>query len=139
MKKLVCLLAVALLAAACGPKLPDVPTLKSVELPMVSGDTMWKANDYKGKPVLIVFMGSWCPWCKKAMPAIMAINSKYGDRMEVVGSFVDNTPGPVREAVGQNGFTVKSLYNAEDLSNKLEVRGLPQTMLFDKKQRLVKI
>ena len=139
MKKLVCLLAVALLAAACSPKLPDVPKLKSVELPVVGEDATWKSDDYKGKPVLMVFMGSWCPWCKRTIPAVVALNNIYGKRIEVVAAFVDATPGPVRDVATQYGLTVTSLYNANEVSNQLGVQGLPQTMLFDGKHRLVKL
>ena len=142
MKKLVSLLAVTLLAAACMPKLPDLPevtTLKSAELPVVEEEIMWQSDNYNGKPVLIVFMGSWCPWCKKTMPAVTALKEKYGDQVEIVGAFMDATPGPVRDAAKEHGFTVKALYNAGDLAEGLNVQGLPHTMLFDKKHRVVKV
>ena len=142
MKKLVSLLAVALVAAACMPKLPDLPevvTLKSVELPVVEEDVMWQSDDYNGKPVLVVFMGSWCPWCKKTMPAVVALKEKYGDQVEIVGAFMDQTPGPVRDAAQEHGFTVKALYNAGEMAEGLGVQGLPHTMLFDKKHQVVKV
>lgn len=142
MKKLVSLLAVALVAAACMPKLPDLPevvTLKSVELPVVEEDVMWQSDDYNGKPVLVVFMGSWCPWCKRTMPAVVALKEKYGDQVEIVGAFMDQTPGPVRDAAQEHGFTVKALYNAGEMAEGLGVQGLPHTMLFDKKHQVVKV
>lgn len=142
MKKLVSLLAVALVAAACMPKLPDLPevvTLKSAELPVVEEDVMWKSDNYNGKPVLVVFMGSWCPWCKKTMPAVVALKEKYGDQVEIVGAFMDATPGPVRDAAKEHGFTVKALYNAGEMAEGLGVQGLPHTMLFDQKHQVVKV
>ena len=142
MKKLVALLVLAIVAAACMPKLPDLPeivTLKSTELPVVEEEEVWQADDYNGKPVLIVFMGSWCPWCKKTMPAVTALKEKYGDQVEIVGAFMDTTPGPVRDAAKEHGFTVKALYNAGELAEGLGVQGLPHTMLFDKKHQVVKV
>lgn len=142
MKKLVVLLAVAVLAAACMPKLPDLPevvTLKSAQLPVVEEEAMWQADNYDGKPVLVVFMGSWCPWCKRTMPAVSALKEKYGDQVEIVGAFMDATPGPVRDAAKEHGFTVKALYNAGELAEGLNVQGLPHTMLFDKKHQVVKV
>lgn len=142
MKKLVALLALAVLAAACMPKLPDLPevvTLKSVELPVVEEEVMWQADNYDGKPVLVVFMGSWCPWCKRTMPAVTALKEKYGDQVEIVGAFMDATPGPVKDAAKEHGFNVKALYNAGELAEGLNVQGLPHTMLFDKKHRVVKV
>lgn len=142
MKKLVSLLALAVLAVACMPKLPDLPevvTLKSAELPAVEEEVVWQSDDYNGKPVLVVFMGSWCPWCKKTMPAVNALKEKYGDQVEIVGAFMDATPGPVRDAAKEHGFTVKALYNAGELAEGMGVSGLPHTMLFDKKHRVVKV
>lgn len=142
MKKLVALFALAVLAVACMPKLPDLPevvSLKSAELPAVEEEVMWKTDNYKGKPVLIVFMGSWCPWCKKTMPAVVALKEKYGDQVEIVGAFMDATPGPVRDAAKEHNFTVKALYNAGELAEGLGVQGLPHTMLFDKKHQVVKV
>lgn len=143
MKKIVALLAVAVLAAACLPKLPDlpeVPTLGKAELPVATDtEKMWYTSDYDGKPVLIVFMGSWCPWCKKTMPAISALHKKYGTQVEIVGAFADGTPGPVRDAVTEHGFTPTALYGAGELIEELGVSGFPHTILFDKKHRAIKI
>ncbi len=141
MKKLVAFMAVAVLAAACMPKLPELPkmvTLKSAELPVVAEENvLWQADAYNGKPVLVVFMGSWCPWCKRTMPALNALNEKYAGQVEIVGAFMDATPGPVRDAAKEHGFKVKALYNAGELAEGMGVSGLPHTMLFDKQHRRV--
>ena len=141
MKKLFALVTVGMLAAACVPSLPDLPkvaTLTQAQLPVVEEEVVWQADDYNGKPVLIVFMGSWCPWCKKTMPAVTALKEKYGDRVEIVGAFMDATPDKVRDAAQEHGFTVKALYNAGELAESMGVQGLPHTMLFDKKHQVVK-
>lgn len=143
MKKLVSLLAVAVLAMACMPKLPDLPevvTLKSAQLPVAAEESvMWQSDDYNGKPILMVFMGSWCPWCKKTMPAVNALKEKYGDQVEIVGAFMDQTPGPVRDAAKEHGLNAKALYNAAELAETVGVNGVPHVMLFDKKHRVIKV
>ncbi len=143
MKKLLTLVALGLLAAACMPRLPDLPpvmTLNQAELPVVAEeDITWSAADYNGKPVLVVFMGSWCPWCKKTMPAVNALHEKYKGKVEVVGAFMDPAPGPVKDAVKEHGFTAKALYNAGELAEGVGVSGLPHTVLFDKKHQSVKV
>ena len=106
---------------------------------MAEEDVLWQSDDYAGKPVLVVFMGSWCPWCKKSMPAVNALQEKYGDQVEIVGAFMDATPGPVRDAAQEHGFNAKALYNAGELAEGLGVNGLPHTMLFDKKHRAIKV
>ena len=140
MKKLLALVCVAALAAACLPHLPEIITLEQVELPVAAQeDVLWQSDAYAGKPVLVVFMGSWCPWCKKTMPALTALQEKYGDQVEIVGAFMDGAPGPVRDVAKEHGFTVKALYNASDVAEGLGVNGLPHTMLFNKKHQAVKV
>ena len=137
------MLLAAVVCAACMPKLPDLPevaTLQKVELPVVEQENeIWQSDAYKGKPVLVVFMGSWCPWCKKTMPAVNALSGKYAGQVEVVGVFMDQTPGPVRDAAKEHKFTAKALYNGGELAEGLGVQGLPHTMLFDKQHRVVKV
>ena len=142
MKKLVLFLT-AVFAVACMPKMPDLPpvvTLNQAQLPVVAEeDMMWTSSDYDGKPVLVVFMGSWCPWCKKTMPAVNALHKKYAGQVEIVGAFMDQTPGTVKDAVTEHGFTPKALYNAGELAEGVGVNGLPHTVLFDKKHRSIKV
>ncbi len=140
MKKLIAMLVVAVLAVACMPQLPEIVTLPEAQLPVVMAENeLWQSEDYAGKPVLVVFMGSWCPWCKKTMPAVMALQEKYGDQVEIVGAFMDAAPGPVKDAAEANGFTVKALYDAGELAEGLGVNGLPHTILFNKKHQAVKV
>ena len=140
MKKLIMMLCIGVLAMACMPQLPEIVTLPSTQLPVVMEENvLWQSEDYNGKPVLVVFMGSWCPWCKKTMPAVTALKEKYGDQVEIVGAFMDGVPGPVREAMEANGFTGKALYNAGELAEGLGVSGLPHTILFNKKHQAIKV
>ena len=34
-------------------------------------------SDYKGRPTLLVFWATWCPYCKKLLPGIAELNEKY--------------------------------------------------------------
>ena len=140
MKKLCFTAVLAVFAAACMFKpLPEVPTLGEVKLPIVAEEeTVWTSTDYKGKPVLMVFMGSWCPWCKKSMPAVMAAEEKYGDQVEIVAVFMDNDAEAVAKAAKEHGFTVTALYQGGKVAQSLDVNGLPHAILFDKKHRAIK-
>lgn len=143
MKKLLSLLALSVLAAACMPKMPELPpvtTLDHAQVPVIAEEeVLWSSEDYNGKPVLIVFMGSWCPWCKKTMPAVNALNKKYAGKVEIVGAFADQTPGPVKDVIKEHGFEAKALYNAGELAEGVGVTGFPHIILFDKKHQSVKV
>ena len=139
MKKLLILTAGVLLAAAC-MKLPEVPTLGTVEIPVAAEEeAVWTSTDYEGKPVLIMYMGSWCPYCKMSMPALNAVAEKYADKAEIVGAFMDADPKVVLDAAKQNDLKVKTLYNAQQAAQIMEVTGLPHAVLFDKKHRAVRV
>ncbi len=139
MKKLLVLGVAAVLAAAC-MKLPEVPTLGEVQLPVAAQEEeVWTSTDYEGKPVLIVFMGSWCPYCKMSMPALNAVAQKYGDKAEIVGAFLDQDPKTVQKVAKEHGLNTKVLYNAGNVAESMEVSGLPHAVVFDKKHRAVKV
>lgn len=139
MKKLVLLLAAVIGVAACLPPLPKAITLGDIRLPLVGQEEMWVADNYEGKPVLVVFMGSWCPWCKRTMPAINAIAAQYGDQVEIVGAFMDETSDPVKEVLKEHELKVKALFDASEFAEDLGVDGVPHSILFDKKHRAVKM
>jgi thiol-disulfide isomerase/thioredoxin len=39
-----------------------------------------RLSDYRGQLVLLDFWASWCPHCRRAMPAVQKIHDTYGDR-----------------------------------------------------------
>lgn len=139
MKKLLVLTAVAVLAAAC-MKVPEVPTMGAIQLPVAAEEeVVWTSTDYEGKPVLIMFMGSWCPYCKMSMPALNAAAEAYAGKAEVVAAFMDSDPKTVMKVAKEHGLKTKALYNAGEAAQEMEVTGLPHVALFDKKHRAVKV
>ncbi len=138
MKKLFALLAVALLSAACMPMPPQAPTLGEVQLPIAGEEAVWNSTNYKGKPVLIVYMGSWCPYCKMSIPAVNAVAKAFEGKAEVVSAFMDEDAKLIQQVAKENNLQVKALYNAGEAAQRMQVSGLPSAMLFDKKHRLVK-
>ena len=134
MKKILLLLTAVVFIAACYPKLP------STTIPEVMDDTaVWQSDNYAGKPVLIVFMGSWCPWCKKTIPAVNALQAKYGNSVEIVGAFADPMPGPVKDVAKEHDIAFKTLYNAGAVAEQLGSTGFPYAVLFNKKHTAVRV
>ena len=49
MKKILLLICTVLFVAACFPKLPEIVTLPSTQLPVVTDKTiLWQSEDYQG-------------------------------------------------------------------------------------------
>ena len=112
MKKLLILTAVVLLAGCL--KLPQVPTLGVVEMPIAAEteeEAVWTSTDYKGKPVLIMFMGSWCPYCKMSMPALNEAAKNYEGKAEIVGAFMDSDKDAVLAVAKEHGLTTERFEN----------------------------
>lgn len=119
-----------------GAKLEDL-TEGNLQLPVLAQETVWTSADYNGKPILVMVMASWCPYCKMSMPALMAAADEYKGKAEIVGIFIDEDPALVQKAVDDNHFTAKALYNGGEAAQRLNVQGFPHAVLFDKDHRVV--
>lgn len=71
------------IAAAAEPK-----TLPGFALSDISGKTVQSA-EWKGKIVIVDFWATWCVACREAFPALTDVQSKYGDKLVVVGISTD--------------------------------------------------
>ena len=118
----------------------EVPASKlNLRLPVAGEETVWVSSQYKGKPVLIAFMATWCPWCKRSLPALDQTSISYKDKVEVVGVFVENDIAPVNQVIKDFNIQSKILYNGGSVAQDLGVNGFPHIMLFDEDHRLVRV
>ena len=52
---------------------------------------MRNVSEWDGKVLLVNFWATWCPPCKKEIPAFMALQDEYGDQgFQVLGIAVDD-------------------------------------------------
>jgi thiol-disulfide isomerase/thioredoxin len=100
----------------------------------------YKLHDYRGKVVLVNFWATWCPPCRKEMPALEALYKKLGgDSFAVLAVNQWEDPDLVFAYTGElNVFpTFPILFDPESrLSAEYGVKGLPTSFLIDKKGRL---
>jgi len=54
----------------------DFPTAPAWQLKTQAGKTI-SLSDYQGKPVILHFWATWCPYCKKLQPKLVALEQKY--------------------------------------------------------------
>ncbi|MGQ8365116.1 TlpA family protein disulfide reductase [Glaciecola sp. 1036] len=51
----------------------------------ISGEEYTLSEKVSGKPALLYFWATWCPYCKKATPKIVELHNNYSDVIEVLG------------------------------------------------------
>lgn len=56
----------------------------------------------QGKYVVVDFWGSWCSWCIKGFPEMVAYYRRYGDRLEIVGVACHDREERWKAAVKEN-------------------------------------
>ena len=88
-----------------------------------------------GKPLVINFWATWCPYCVKEFPDYKTLLSEYGDSVSF--AFVDapgsrgETVEKAQEWLAQNGFEEFPAYYDNDLeaSSNFGARSLPTTVV----------
>ena len=96
-------------------------------------------SDYRGKVVVLDFWATWCPHCRKAMPAMQRLRDTYGSRgVEVFGvNCRDRGDVDAAAFVAQRGFTYPVLVDGNKIAPQYRVRGIPAFFVIDREGRLV--
>lgn len=112
------------------------------EVSTESGTRMWLSEIANGRPLVVNFWATWCPYCVQEMGDFQALFNTYGDR--VAFAFVDVADG-ARETVEvasawlhDNGYDLPAYYDTEfNAVDTFAVTGYPTTVVFDADGRVV--
>lgn len=102
-----------------------------------------KLSDFAGKPVIINFWATWCPYCIDEMPYFEEQYLKNRDEVEfLMIDVVDGDRETVekgKEFIEKNGFTFPVYYDTgEDKAAYIyEVSSMPTTVFIDAKGELI--
>jgi peroxiredoxin len=131
---LVAALGLGLAADAGAANLAPGAQAPAFELGSQSGKPVDLAN-FKGQVVLINFWATWCGPCRKEMPVLDQLYSKYKPLgFTLLGVNVEPDPGNATGFLKSTPVTFPILFDTESKVSKLyEVAGMPSTIIVDRK------
>ena len=102
-------------------------------------EKMIRLKDYKGSLVLLNFWATWCAPCKEEMPSLDALKTNPNfDNIEILPINIGKDSLNKSEKFFED-LDIKHLNiyfdNPVTLANKLGLRGLPTTILFNKENK----
>jgi len=93
-------------------------------------------NSFRGqKVVLLDFWATWCGPCRMAMPGLQDLKDKFKDRgLEILSINEGEGIDQVRSFIVQKKYSFQVLLDSDGgVGAKFGVRGIPTTVLIDKK------
>ena len=92
---------------------------------------------YKGRVVLLDFWATWCVPCREETPHFVELQRKYGDRLQIIGVSMDDSPDPVRNFYQQFQMNYPVVMGTADVGVAYGgVLGLPIAFLIDREGRI---
>jgi thiol-disulfide isomerase/thioredoxin len=126
------------LAGPMRPMLDQVRTIRGtvgkpageLAFRQVADDAPRRLSELRGKVVLVNLWATWCPPCRKELPAIDKLQKTYADRGLVVVTLSDEERGRLLEFAAGHPLTTLNVYTQE--LGWLDVGGRPLTMVIDR-------
>lgn len=96
-------------------------------------------SDYHGKPVILHFWATWCPYCKKLQPKLVELQKKYSDSgIEIVSiSFNEDDDALPQDVIKARGYDFITAVNGEPVVEKYGVRGTPTTFFINREGKAI--
>src|SRR2546421_5529611 len=116
-----------------------VPSSQPFPAPEVSladptGETV-ELSELRGKLVIINLWATWCEPCLREMPSLERLQSRFGERIAVVGVSQDRGGGKTVEPfIAKLGLKSLKIYvdPKSAVGRAFEVKGLPTSLLIDR-------
>ena len=94
----------------------------------------FKLSAAKGKPVLLIFLTTWCPSCRSEIPHYKKIHETYGKRgLEVAAVDIEEPKNKVSQFVAKNQIPYRTLLDEEGrVAGTYDITGVPAMVLISR-------
>ena len=134
---------------------PSVGAITSVSPPVegVAADFAWtdargehRLSDYRGRVVMINFWGTWCPPCRRELPALIKIREELApEKFEIIGINIGERPpggtsveSHVISFASKNNIRYPLVIGDENLVNAYGgIQVVPTTFIIDGNGRII--
>lgn len=101
-------------------------------LPAADG-TLVSLKEFRGKPLVLHFWATWCPYCKKVQPGLQALEEANGEQgLVVIGISFREDPGTEPQAVLKSrGISFMTLVDGDETAAMYGVKGTPTTFFIN--------
>lgn len=113
-------------------------TLTPVTMQTLDGRTL-SSSDWHGKVTIVNFWATWCAPCRAEIPALVALQDKYRDELQIVGISQDEEgPEVVRQFAADYQINYPLVMMTRELLRAFSgVYALPTTFIIDRDLRVV--
>ena len=96
-------------------------------------------SEYKGKPTIIHFWATWCPYCKKLQPGLEKLRVDYSNSdLQILGiSFNEDEGADPAHALEERGIHFPTLVKGESAAKAYGVPGTPTTVFINRRGEIV--
>ena len=97
----------------------------------------WTLKSLKGKVVLVNFWATWCPPCRKEIPDLDALYSRFKDSGFVILGISDEEEGKVRPFATTQKIKYPILLDpGRKVTERFRVGGIPKSFIYDREGKL---
>jgi len=134
MKKLITLLFASLFAISVQAE--QAPKAPQWQLTTQSGEPI-SLSQYKGKPIVLHFWATWCPYCKRLQPKLVELQQKFPEA-ELIGiSFNEDEGALPQDVLTERGHKFITAINGDEVAQLYGIVGTPTTFFIDKDGRAI--
>ncbi len=96
-------------------------------------------SDFKGKPVILFFWTTWCPYCRKELKQLNTMHAGLlKDGVELAAINVEEPPDKVQRFIGSYPFSYRVLLDIDaKVAGAYDILGVPTYILINKEGRIV--